>query len=143
MSDSKREGILAQIVTTVTSATNSLVSGRVYRSRAQALSRADSPAVYVKPVADNRREIVVPYSERDLFVELGIVTRGSIPEQDADPIAVALHAALFADTTLGGRSIDIEESDTTFESLDVDADGGVTRMRFRIYYRHMVENLDQ
>jgi len=143
MADSIRNRIITQMVTVISSATTSTVAGRVFRSRAQAMNRDESPAVYVRPISDQNRSIVVPFSERDLFVECVIVVRSSdTPDISADPIAVQIHAALFADTTLGGRSLDIEESDTSFDSEDVDNGGGITRLRFRIYYRHTVEHLD-
>ena len=109
---SRREQILAHVATTL--APTAGIS-TVYRSRAEAFSRDEAPALVVEPIADRCQ----PYStcKLDWTLDLAVVvhTRGPIPEQLADPIVVSAHALLMADRTLNNLAIDIVPTGTDFQ----------------------------
>jgi len=115
---SREEQILAHIATTLAATTG---IGTVYRSRMEAFSRDEAPALVVEPLGSRCQ----PYStcKLDWSVDVAIVvhTRGPIPDQLADPIRVSAHALLMADRSLGGLAIDImpTTSDPQLDKADL------------------------
>lgn len=101
---SKEEQILAHIASTL-AATSGIAT--VYRSRAEAFSRDEAPAMVVEPQPSRCQ----PFStcKLDWFLDVAVVihTRGAVPDQLADPIRVSAHSLLMADRSLGGLAIDI------------------------------------
>ncbi|MEK9824309.1 MAG: hypothetical protein VW840_19255, partial [Gammaproteobacteria bacterium] len=103
----RREQILAQIVATLASTTG--VSGRVYRSRATAVARAESPAIIVEPVTDTAQQVTsLPKLDWTLRVRVVVVSRSANSYTDADSVIESMHSLLMADLTLGGVAIDVQ-----------------------------------
>ena len=135
-----RETLLATLATTLSNAG----IARVSRSRVVALQRGDLPAVIVSPSGED----VQPYTLtspmrilRSLNVKIEVHARGAIPDQAADSTAAAVHAALLADPTLGGRAISIDEAGTEFDLEDADQPAAMLVMNYRIDYTSSVSNL--
>lgn len=104
-SATKREDILAEIYATI-----SLIPGiTCWRSRAEALIRDECPAVVVAPGRDSPTvpRVSTCYIDWSMVVQVAVNTRGSIPDQLADPILSAIHASLMIDQSLGGLVIEI------------------------------------
>jgi len=103
----KRENILAAIATTLAGVAS--VSGRVYRSRQEAFSRQESPSIIIEPVSDTSSSAPVSTRSIDwtLSVAITVYARGLVPDQAADPVVEALHAALMADRSIGGLAMDL------------------------------------
>lgn len=118
------------------------LTSRVYRSRSQALLRDETVGVVVRWRSDTARDIVICYQERDLIAEAIIIARGDIADQVADRYAVKVHNALMADQTLAGYAIDTLVEGDTLELNDADDSSAELTMRYRIYYRHQVAELD-
>lgn len=95
----------------------------VYRSRESALARSEGTAVVVRPAEAEGQNIANGLRQRDFGVDVEILTRGQIPEDDADPIMLAAHAAIMADPTLGGLVAKVIEGPTKwdFELADMNA----------------------
>jgi hypothetical protein len=102
---SRREQILSAIATAL--ATTDGVSGRVYRSRVEAFSRNEAPAIIIEPGPDRAQTYSICKLDWTLDILVVVHTRGQIPDQLADPILVDAHDKLMADRTLGGLAIDI------------------------------------
>ena len=136
---SLREQILDHIATTVLPGTVQ-VSTRIYRSRAQAYSRSEAPAITVSPGQDN--PVNAPRTtgaslgrlDQVLPVLIEIYVRGDVPDQLADPIGVDVHARMMADRTLGGLAHDVQPDGWRPEYEQADATAGWIGHKFLIRY---------
>lgn len=134
MASSIREQILSEIATRL-AATNG-VSQRVYRSRAEAVSRGEMPCLIVEPIADPAEPIGgVCKTNRRLTAKIAILVHADVPDQAADSILVDLHPRLISpnDQNLGGLAIDIELLGDDFQFAATD---GVIITTYRVWYRH-------
>lgn len=112
------------------------VSGAtVYRSRWTALSRAESPAIVVRPEKEDIVNRNNDLSERELVVVVEVVARGATPDSVADQHCVAAHNALMQDQTLGGKALLMRELGTVWEMQDADTDAVVVSRRYQFNYR--------
>lgn len=105
MTATRREQILAFITSSLAGTTG--VGARIYRSRVEAFAREEAPAIVIEPDNDNPRTFSDCKLDWTLSVMVVIHTRGTIPDQLADPIAADVHSRLMADRTLGGLAIGI------------------------------------
>lgn len=136
----KREQILAQIASTLSTTTG--VNGRVYRSRATAIARAESPAIIIEPITDGARQVTsLPKLDWTLRVRVIVVVRSNNSYTEADPVIESMHSKLMADLTLGGVAIDIQPAVTSFEFIDADQPAGVFSNEYDVRYRTSVSNL--
>lgn len=135
MTASIREQILSEIHTRASLTTG--VSGRCYRSRAEAGGRPEMPYLVVMPVADGAERVrVIEQVDRSLRVEIGIVVHTvEPPDKTADPIAVDLQRRLMpaGDVNLGGLAIDIANAGDDFEFAHSD---GIIKIGYLVQYRH-------
>lgn len=134
MTASIREQLLTEIATRLTATVG--VSQRVFRSRAEAVSRGEMPCLIVEPIADPAETIGgMCKIDRRLTVKIAILVHADVPDQAADPILVDLYPRLIApsDTTLGGLALDIEPLGDDFQFAATD---GVIITSFRVWYRH-------
>jgi hypothetical protein len=135
-----REQILNHIHTATLPGTVQ-VGARIYRSRAQAYSRSEAPAITVSPGEDN--PINAPRTtgaslgklDQALPVLIEIYVRGDVPDQLADPIGVDVHARMMSDRTLGGLAQDVQPDGWRPEYEQADATAGWMQYRFLIRYR--------
>ena len=137
----KREQILAKIKTNLTGTTG--VGTRIYRSRAEAFTRTETPAIIIEPISDTPQDTTSLYNSvtHELRVRITVVARGSVPDSTADPTIESLHTKVLTDPTLGGLSIDIRPSTTSFEILEADEAAGVISCEFDIEYRTLYNSL--
>ena len=136
----KRETILTAVRTALTGTTG--VSTRIYRSRVEPISKAESPALVVEPLSDNASQNTsLPTLDWSMTVRVTVIVRGAIPDQLADPIIESLHSKLMADLTLGGYAIDIQPIGVTFNFAEADGTAGEIQCDYRVMYRTSVTNL--
>ena len=135
---SKRESIIQHIVTALGAVSS--ITG-VYRSREDALSREEAPALVVRPVREDPRALVHAYTEKDLLVSISIYTRGAAPDQAADPISEQVYALLLGAPTLGGLAIDTTDAGTSWELDEADATACWTELQLKVWYRHPLASL--
>ena len=144
---SKREQILERIKTVVLPGTVQ-VGTRIYRSRAQAYSKSEAPAISISPGEDNPanapRTIGASLGRLDqvLPVLIEIYVRGDVPDQLADPIGVDVHARMMADRTLGGLAHDVQPDGWRPEYEPADATAGWIGHKFLIRYRTRDDAID-
>jgi hypothetical protein len=137
---SLREQILDHIASDVLPGTVQ-VGSRIYRSRAQAYSRSEAPAISISPGEDN--PVNAPRTtgaslgrlDQVLPVLIEIYVRGDVPDQLADPIGVDVHARMMADRTLGGLAHDVQPDGWRPEYEQADATAGWIGHKFLIRYR--------
>lgn len=130
---SKREQIMAAVFAKLQAMSSP--TGGVFRSRVEALSRTQTPAVCLEPSSDQADPSMVGVIDWSLLIRVAIVVRGQYPDQLADPVIAETHAALLADKSLGGLSMDLEPTSVNFELLNGDQPVGVISLGYQISYR--------
>jgi len=138
----KREDILSAIRTALTDTTG--VGTRIYRSRVEPMSRGESPALVVEPLTDTPvQNTALPTLDWTLRVRISVIVRATVPDQSADEIIESLHAKVMADLTLGGKAIDIQPAQTSFNFFEADQPAGIVFCEYEIRYRTEVDDLTQ
>ena len=137
----KRERILAAITTSLANTTG--VGTRIYRSRAEALTRSETPALIIEPISDTPEDTQAFNNKVnwELKIRVSVVVRGSIPDQGADPTVESLHTKVLTDPSVGGLALDVRPSTTSFEILEADQPAGVISCEFDISYRTAYNSL--
>ena len=132
---SKREQILARIKTNLTGTTG--VGSRIFRSRSEPLTRAESPSLVIEFVTDQPTINSATYLKLDwtLRVRIVVVVRSQTPDTSADPTIESLHTKIVSDPTLGGLAIDVRPSTVTFDVIEADQPAGVVFCEYEIDYR--------
>ena len=138
----KRENIMAALRTALTDTTG--VGTRIYRSRAEPISRGESPAIVIEPISDiAEQNTSMPTLDWTLRVRVVVIERAAIPDQAADDTIESLHSKIMNDLTLGGYAIDVQPSRTEFDIVEADETLGVISNEFDIRYRTQVDDLTQ
>ena len=138
----KRENIMAAIKTAL--ANTSGVGTRIYRSRAQPISRGESPAIVIEPISDTAEQNTsMPTLDWTLRVRIVVIERAEIPDQAADDTIESLHSKVMNDLNLGGYAIDVQPVRTEFDIVEADETLGVISNEFEIRYRTQVDDLTQ
>ena len=136
----RREQILTAITTALAGTTG--VGSRIYRSRVEAFSRGESPAISLEPINDTpATNTSLPTLDWSLTVRIAVIVRGAIPDQLADPIVESLHSLVMADLTLGGYAMDIIPSSVDFQLIEADQPAGVVLCDYVIRYRTSLADL--
>ena len=138
---SKREQILAKIKTNLTGTTG--VGTRIYRSRATAIARSETPSIVIEFVSDEPTINSATYLKLDwtLRIRVVVIVRSETPDTTADATVESLHTKIVSDPTLGGLSIDVRPSTTSFEAFDTDQPAGIVSCDFEIDYRSTYNDL--
>lgn len=135
---SKRETILQALVALLAGVPGST---GVYRSREDAMSREESPAIVVRPESERPVENAIGQIDATLTVAVEVYARGEAPDTVADPIAEVVFARVMGSPTLGGLAVDITEGPTDFEAEGADVTAGITTMRFDVWHRRARSSL--
>lgn len=135
----KREQILSAITSSLAGTAG--VGSRIYRSRVEAFARDEAPAIVVEPDTDNAQTYSDCKLDWTLTVLVAIHTRGSIPDQLADPIAIDVHSKLMADRSLGGLVIDIMPGQVSWQRDKADLTSLWMVNLFQIRYRTAASDL--
>jgi len=136
----KREQILAKVATTLQNTTG--VNNRIYRSRVEAMARAETPALVIEYVSDEAEmKGSLSYLNWTLLIRITVVTRGQIPDQLADITVESIHSKLLADITLNGLVFDIIPLRFEFDVLDTDLPTGITMLFYKVKYRTLLNSL--
>lgn len=139
MTTTRREQILSAIATALEDTEG--VSGRVYRSRVEAFSRNEAPALIIEPGPDRAQVYAICKLDWTMDVLVVVYTRGQIPDQLADPIVADVHSKLMADRSLGGLAIDIVPtlSDPQRDKADLTSLWQV--LTYQVRYRTAIDDL--
>jgi hypothetical protein len=137
----KREQILAAVDTLL--AATAGATGRVYRSRQEAFSRAESPSVVIEPGPSTSSPEPVSTCKIDTVFTLvvAVIARGTVPDQVADPVVKSVHSLLMADRSLGGLVMDIWPMSRTPEFERAESAAVVEVLTYRVQYRTSIEDL--
>jgi hypothetical protein len=137
----KREQILAAVATKL--APTAGATGRVYRSRQEAFSRNESPAVVIEPGPESAATEPASTCKIDWTFTLvvAVYARGTIADQVADPVVKSVHSLLMADRSINGLAMDLWPlgRDPQLERADLAAVWEV--LTYRVRYRTSVTDL--
>jgi hypothetical protein len=140
MTYSIREQIVAAMTAALAGTTG--VSTRIYRSRVEAFSRSEAPALVIEPGTDEvLQEVSTCKLDWRLSVTVAVYVRGAIPDQVADPIIVSLHSKLMADRTLGGLAMDLIPVSVDPQLQQADQVASWTVITFAVRYRTTVTDI--
>jgi len=137
----KRERILAAITTSLANTTG--VGTRIYRSRVEALTRSETPALIIEPISDTPEDTQT-FNDKvtwEFKIRISVIVRGTTPDQVADPTIESLHTKVLTDPSVGGLALDVRPSTTSFEILEADQPAGVISCEFDITYRTAYNSL--
>ena len=137
----KREQILTAIKSNLAGTTG--VGTRIYRSRVEALTRSETPAIILEPISDTPQD-TQSFSDKitwEFKIRVSVIVRGSIPDNIADPTIESLHTKVLNDASIGGLALDVRPSTTSFEILEADQPAGVISCEFDIDYRTSYNSL--
>ena len=140
-----REQILLALVAAVRPAADAL-GATVHRSPTVAIAREQCPALVVFPEGEAITERANDRVTRELTVRLVALARAVpplAPETEADRLLTAAHAALMADTNLGGLALGIRELECEWEVEDADAVAAAIPARYGVTYRTLARDLSQ
>lgn len=129
-SQTQRETLLAYLATVL----QPIPNAAVYRSREAALALSEGVAVLIRPaeeLVDNRNARL---AYRRFLVTVSVIARGLIPDQVADPILLAVQAAVMADNTLGGNCARVLEKETKWDFEVADQNAVAAVISYEIVY---------
>jgi hypothetical protein len=115
-----------------------------HRSPTTGIPREQSPALLVFPESDAITQRSNNRVERQLVVRVVALARENdidTPEEIADGLLAAAHAALFTNANLGGLCLGIKELDCEWDVEDADATAALIPARYQITYRTLAHDL--
>ncbi len=136
--NSIRELILRELVTRCAAA---VAPAPLLRFPTIPVTREASPALLLFVEGDTITAHANALVDRQLIVRLVALARGDDAFDTADRLVVAAHAALMADTNLGGLALGLREIDCEWEAEDADAGAAATPARYEIRYRTLAADL--
>lgn len=143
MANSIREQIL-QAVTGLLAPVVAAQGAQLLRSPPTGITREQSPALLVFPESDAITQRPNDRVERQLVVRIVALARetaGESPEVIADRLLVSVHAALLANTNLGGLCLGLKELDGEWDVEDADATAAAIPARYQITYRTLAADI--
>jgi hypothetical protein len=137
----KREQIMAAVAATLVNTTG--VSTRIYRSRVEAFSRNESPALVIEPGTDTAASEPVSTCKIDWTFQLiiAVYTRGAIPDQVADPVIKSVHSKLMTDRSIGGLAMDLWPVSVEPQLASADLPALWTVLTYQVRYRSSITDL--
>ena len=132
MADTRRELILARMKTNLDDISNATV----YRSRVEPLSRSETPAIIIEPVADNPTATNF-FDKLDwtMRVRVSTIVRAAVPDDDSDTYTQQVHLRLMADPTINSYALDLTPDRTDFSLVEADIPLGIISQDFIVRYR--------
>ncbi len=129
----RREAILQAVLTRL-QAVPSLI-GLVERSPLIPAARTDAQQIGVRLLDESPRARTNNQQERGVTVAIAVVTRGAAPDQAAETLLEAVHAALMTDQNLGGLCLRLDEGGTRWELEDADLAASIATAQYVAVYR--------
>lgn len=110
------ETILAAIKTKLVNA--NVAAGQIHHTRREQISVL--PCVEIEQAGMQSQENVIGMTDHSLTVAVAVLAKGDIPDSAADPVRMAVHAALMADLSLGlGNDVQLR---VNWETADPEVD---------------------
>lgn len=138
MTLSRREQIIQALDASLASLPG--VTG-VYRSRVEAFSRDESPALTIE--AGQAIPVIHAQCKIDWSMDLLVsaYARGAVPDTAADAVLTAAHGLLMADRTVGGLAINLSPGPVTTDLERADAASCWMTAVFTVTFRTSIHDL--
>ena len=130
------------------------VGNRIYRSRQEAYSRDESPAISVEPGPAVTAAEPVSTCKMDWTLQLliAVFARGMVPpsgtpllglsaDQAADPVVQAVHSRMMTDRSLGGLAMNCWLLSRDPQMVSAEDPSIVTVLTYQVRYRTSVTDL--
>lgn len=132
---SVKERILTYITTQMAGAVG--VSGRVYRSRPEAVRKESLPCILINHERSSADPTYTNLSAINwtMQVQITIMNRGLVPDSASDPTFVSVYKLMMANRTLGGLCMDVLPLDDVTEVLPGDYPTLIETLTFACIYR--------
>ena len=130
--NSVRERVLREAVARLSVA---IAPVPVLRMPTVPLTREASPALLMFVDGDSITAHANSLVDRMLILRLTVVARGNDGFDQADRTLVVAHAALLADSNLGGLALAVREIDCEWDAEDADAGAVSLPARYEVRYR--------
>lgn len=140
MPTSKRETILATVKTALAGTSN--VSTRIYRSRVEALQRAETPALIIEPVNDTATMETTARAIWTLTFQVIVLVRANEPDSSGDATVIDVHSKIMSSATLLAMLVDLVPAATDFQFSE--SEGGALAtitMQFHASYQTNLNDL--
>jgi hypothetical protein len=147
MTTTRQEQILTAVASTL--AATAGATGRIYRSRTEAYSRNESPAVSIEPGTDTAasQPVSTCYIDWTFQLVIAVFTRGEhgpgrqSADQIADPVIQSIHSLLMADRSIGGLAMDLWPISRDPQLISAEDPSMVTLLTYQVRYRSGVSDL--
>lgn len=136
----KRETIIQRVLALLGTLT-SVPAANVYRSRVQAFSKSESPALHLQWIQDSPNQTTHATIDWSLTMKISVLIRGSVPDAIADAVVAEIYHKLMADPTLDGLVIGLDPGNSDFQIFEADNDAGVIGLEFVAVYRTQLTDL--
>lgn len=126
---------------------NTPAGTNVFRSRTEALTRAESPSIVVRAAREDVEQQLAQRMHRRLQIQVDVILRGAVPDSLADDTIVDVHSKLMADQRLVsgdppvGLCEYIEELGTEWTIGSADLDAALVTLGYEIEYRTSIQDL--
>jgi hypothetical protein len=144
MSTSLRERILQAVASRVQGAAT--VSGaRFVRQPVLGIPTEQAPVLVMMFDGEQVLDRSALHATREISLRVGALTRNTNDTADltaADALLVSAHAALLADTTLGGLALAVDEQGAELETADTADVAVLLAQRYAVRYRTRTAALD-
>lgn len=123
------------VITRLQSGMTTVPGASIFSSRSIPFEREDLPAINVRLGECASRYENMGSVEHELEISIEISTRGTAPDDLAEPIRSEVSALIFADTTLGGLCLWVRPAQTLREIDDADQDAAKVTDKFFAVFR--------
>lgn len=130
---SKRESIIAEVANALAGTVN--VGSNIFRSRAVAFQRAETPCLNIEPHQDQATREAVGRLIWALDLCIMVIVRATDADSTADPIVVDVHSRLENDATLQNMLVDFLPTTTDWQFVEADQQLCVVSMNYKISYQ--------
>lgn len=137
---SKRETILAAAKAALVSVTG-VTDAHVYRSRAAAFARAESPALALEPINDTADNPNIHRLEWTLHFQVVAIFRDDVPDQAADATLVSVHSKIMGNATLLNLCTNLLPVSVDWQIVQADKTLAVVTMQFSASYQTDVNSI--
>lgn len=141
---SKAEAIIRAVMQSIVASPLEYVAdGQVYRSLNHALAQGVLPAIVVnRGAAPQPQQATIAHNDRGVWVHVSALAAGPDAESLADAALVECHRRIFADRTLGGLALDMQEGEEGADTAELNTDICRLTKSYLIEYRTGTESLE-
>jgi hypothetical protein len=129
------QSIRNKIISDVFELIKTIPGANVFRSRTEALSQSDLPAVIIRPESEQVNSEINKQATRKLTLVFTCYAAGTPSDEQADAIAVEISTKMLSDIRRNGLALNTEETAYAWDFEDGETDLTAIEIRYDITYR--------